>query len=231
MSNQTLGLSDDLYGYLQENVLRESDVLRRLREETARHPESEMQIAPEQGQFMSLLAKVLGARKTLEIGVFTGYSSIAVACALPPDGRIVACDVSEEYTSIAQKYWRDAGVAHKIDLRIGPALDTLDALLEEGAAGSFDLAFIDADKVSYDAYYERSLELVRSGGVILLDNMLRGGRVVDPSDDDDGTRAIDALNRKLKTDERVDTAMVPIADGVMMARKRRDVLGTWGRGT
>jgi predicted O-methyltransferase YrrM len=223
MSNQTLGLSDALYGYIQENVLRESDVLRRLREETARHPESEMQIAPEQGQFMAVLAKLIGARRALEIGVFTGYSSIAVACALPPDGRIVACDVSEEYTSVARRHWRDAGIAHKIDLRIGPAIETLDALLEEGAAVSFDMAFIDADKVSYDAYYERSLELVRVGGVILLDNMLRGGRVVEPASDDKGTRAIDALNRKLKTDERVDTAMVPIADGVMIARKREDV--------
>ena len=221
MSNQTIGLSDDLYAYIQENILREPPVLVRLRDETARHPESEMQIAPEQGQFMSLLVKVIGVRKALEIGVFTGYSSIAVASALPDDGRIIACDVSEEYTSVAQKYWKEAGVAHKIDLRIGPATETLDALLAaEGAANSFDMAFIDADKVSYDAYYELCLKLVRKGGVILLDNMLRGGRVVDPALEDEGTRAIDALNRKLQADVRVDTAMVPIADGVMMVRKR-----------
>ncbi len=221
MSNRTIGLSDELYGYVQDVVLREPVVLRRLRERTARHPESQMQISPEQGQFMSLLVKLIEARKTLEIGVFTGYSSIAVAYALPPDGRVVACDVSEDYTSIARKYWKAAGVAHKIDLRIGPAVETLDGLLAEGAAGSFDMAFIDADKVSYDAYYERSLELVRVGGVILLDNMLRGGRVVKPAPDDASTMAIDALHRKLRDDERVDTALVPIADGVMMVRKRR----------
>lgn len=220
MSNKSIGLSEALYGYIQQNTLRESDVLRRLREETARHPESQMQIAPEQGQFMSLLAKLLQVRRALEIGVFTGYSSTAVASALPPDGLIVACDVSEEYTSIARRYWMAAGVAHKIDLRIGPAVETLDHLLSEGAGGSFDMVFIDADKTGYDAYYERSLALVRVGGVILLDNMLRGGRVVDPAEDDVGTKAIDALNRKVRDDERVDIALLPIADGLMLAGKR-----------
>ncbi len=220
MSNQTIGLSDVLYEYLQQHVLREPEVLRRLRDETSRHPEAQMQIAPEQGQFMALVAKLIDARRALEIGVFTGYSSIAVARAMQPDAHLVACDISEEYTSIARRYWEEADVSDRIELRIGPAIDTLDELLDEGAAGTFDMAFIDADKVSYDAYYERSLELVRTGGVILLDNMLRGGRVADPDSEDEGTLAIDALNRKLKADERVDTAMVPIADGVMMVRKR-----------
>ncbi len=220
MSNQTIGLSDELNSYIREHTLREPSVLRRLRDETARHPESQMQIAPEQGQFMSMLIKLMGARRTLEIGVFTGYSSTAVALALPPDGRLVACDVSEEYASVARRYWKEAGIAHKIDLRIAPAVQTLEALIEEGEERTFDFAFIDADKVSYDAYYERTLILLRAGGLILFDNALRGGRVADPAPDDESTKAIAFLNTKLCEDERVDIAMVPIADGIMMARKR-----------
>lgn len=220
MSNKTLGFSDELHEYVRSNLLRESDTLRQLREETAGHPESGMQIAPEQGQFMSLLAKMLQVRKALEIGVFTGYSSTAVASALPPDGRLVACDVSDEYTSVARRYWRKAGLDGKIDLRLGPALETLDDLLASGNGETFDMAFIDADKASYDAYYERSLRLVRPGGVILLDNMLRGGRVVSPAPEDEGSRAIDGLNKKLRDDNRVDMALLPIADGVVIARKR-----------
>ena len=220
MSKETIGLSQELSAYIRDRTLREPPVLRRLREETALHPESQMQIAPEQGQFMSLLVKLMGARQTLEIGVFTGYSSTAVALALPASGRIVACDVSEEYTDVAKRYWKEAGVAEKIDLRIAPAVETLDILLEEGRGGSFDFAFVDADKVSYDAYYERTMPLMRAGGLILFDNALRGGRVVNPAPDDEGTQAIVALNDKLRADERVDVAMVPIADGLMMARKR-----------
>lgn len=219
MSNQTIGLSDELNSYIR-NHTREHDVLRRLREETARHPESQMQIAPEQGQFMHMLVKLMGARRTLEVGVFTGYSSTVVALALPSDGRLVACDISEEYTQVARRYWREAGIAHKIDLRIAPAVHTLEALAHEGAARTFDFAFIDADKVGYDDYYEGTLPLLRDGGLILFDNMLRAGRVADPAPDDQSTQAIVALNEKLRNDERVDVAMVPIADGIMMVRKR-----------
>lgn len=218
MSNQTTGLSDELNRYIRAHT-REPDVLRRLRGATARHPESRMQIAPEQGRFMAMLVKLMGARRALEVGVFTGYSSTVVALALPSDGRLVACDISEEYTQVARRYWREAGVAHKIDLRIAPAVHTLEALAEEGASRTFDFAFIDADKVAYDDYYERTLPLLRDGGLILFDNMLRGGRVADPAPDDQSTQAIVALNEKLLNDERVDVAMVPIADGIMMARK------------
>lgn len=218
MSNRSLGLSDALYDYLLRYGFREPDVLRRLREETAQHPESQMQIAPEQGQFMALLVRMMGARRILEIGVFTGYSSTAMAMAMPGDGRLVACDVSEEYTAVARRYWDEAGVADRMDLRIGPAAETLDALLAEDAA--FDFAFIDADKAQYDLYYERVLSLLRVGGVVALDNMFRGGRVADPSVTDEGTEAIRALNEKIHQDDRVDVSLVPIADGVTLARKR-----------
>ncbi len=218
MSNRSLGLSDELYDYLLRYGVREPDVLRRLREETAQHPESQMQIAPEQGQFMALLVRMMGARRILEIGVFTGYSSTAMAMAMPEDGRLVACDLSEEYTAVARRYWDEAGVADRMDLRIGPAAGTLDALLAEDAA--FDFAFIDADKAQYDLYYERVLSLLRAGGVVALDNMFRGGRVADPSVTDEGTEAIRALNEKIHQDDRVDVSLVPIADGVTLARKR-----------
>ena len=220
MSNKYLPLDDQIYEYLHAVSLREHDALRRLREETARMSESNMQIAPEQGQFMALLVQLLGARRTLEVGVFTGYSSLAVALALPPDGRVVACDVSEEWTRVARRYWQEAGVADKIDLRLAPALDTLDRLLGEGQAGTFDFAFIDADKSNYDAYYERALELVRAGGLICIDNVLWSGRVADPAVADEDTAAIRALNRKLRGDERVSISLVPVADGLTLALKR-----------
>ena len=220
MSNRTIGLPDTLYTYLLENSLREPDVLRRLREETARLPHAEMQISPEQGQFMAFLVRLMGARKALEIGVFTGYSSTAVALVLPPDGTLIACDVSDEYTSVARRYWQEAGVDGKIELRLGHAADTLEYLLAEGHAGTFDFAFIDADKEQYDLYYERVLQLLRPGGLMALDNMFRSGRVADPSDTRPGTQAIRDLNRKLHRDERVHLSVVPIADGLTLALKR-----------
>lgn len=220
MSKKTLGLENQLYSYLLSVSLRESDILRRLREETANHPFSMMQIAPEQGQFMALLVQLLGAKKTLEIGVFTGYSSLCVALALPPEGKVIACDISEEYTSTARRYWKEAGVADKIDLRIAPALETLDKLLAEGQAGTYDFAFIDADKENYEGYYERSLQLIRPGGLIAVDNVLWGGRVADPQVQDKSTQAIRDFNQKLHHDERVSLSLVPIADGLTLALKR-----------
>lgn len=222
MSTRTLTVTDRLYDYLMAHALREDDVLRRLREETSKLPMARMQISPEQGQFMALLVRLMGAKRTLEVGVFTGYSSLCVAKALPPQGRVVACDVSAEWTAIGQRYWHEAGVADKIDLRIAPALMTLDALLAEGAANSFDFAFIDADKLSYDAYYERALRLVRPGGLIAIDNVLWGGSVADPSDQDEDTRAIRALNDKIHRDPRVDMSLLPIGDGVTLALKREE---------
>lgn len=219
MSNQTLNLDDRLYDYLLSVSLREPELLQKLRQETAQHPMSQMQIAPEQGQFMALLVQLIGAKKTLEVGVFTGYSSLAVALALPADGRVVACDVSEEYTTIARHYWELAGVSHKIDLRIAPALETLDSLLANGEAETFDFAFIDADKSNYAGYYERALQLVRTGGLIAVDNVLWSGRVADPDTDDNRTKAIRALNQQIHDDQRVTISLVPIADGLMLARK------------
>ncbi len=219
MSNRTLDLDDALYRYLLDVSLREHPVLAELRAATSSHPHVNMQISPEQGQFMAMLVHLIDARRTLEIGVFTGYSSLCVALALPEDGRVVACDVSEEYTDIARPYWGKAGVAQKIDLRLAPALETLDALLAEGQAGRFDFAFIDADKAGYDAYYERCLQLLRKGGLITIDNILWGGRVVLPAEDED-TAAIQALNRKLHSDPRIELSIVPIGDGLTLARKR-----------
>jgi caffeoyl-CoA O-methyltransferase len=179
-----------------------------------------MQIAPEQAQFLQFLLRLIGARRTIEVGVFTGYSALAAAEVLPPSGEIVACDVSEEYTDVARRYWEAAGVADRIDLRIAPAADTLDALLDDGQAGTFDFSFIDADKETYDTYYEQSLRLLRPGGVIALDNVFRDGRVTDPDIADESVRAIQDLNEKLHTDERVDLTMLPLADGVTLAMKR-----------
>lgn len=220
MSNKTLDLSDRLYDYLLSISLRESDILQQLRQETAQHPMSQMQIAPEQGQFMGLLIQLMNARKTLEVGVFTGYSALTVALALPPDGQLIACDVSEEYTAIARRYWDLAGVTNKIDLRIAPALETLDHLLASGHAGTFDFAFIDADKSNYLHYYERSLQLVRSGGLIAIDNVLWSGRVADPHETDSRTTAIRNFNQMLYHDQRVNLSLVPIADGLTLALKR-----------
>jgi len=194
--------------------------LRKLREETASHPRAQMQIAPEQGQFMALLVQLLGARRTLEVGVFTGYSSLAVALALPADGTIVACDVNEEFTAVARRYWKEAGVDNMIDLRLKPALETLRELLAERRQGTFDMAFIDADKSNYEGYYESAMELVRPGGLILIDNVLWSGRVADPANDDADTKALRALNKKLLTDSRVSLSMLPVADGLTLALKR-----------
>jgi predicted O-methyltransferase YrrM len=220
MSNASIGLDEKLHAYLLEVGVREPEVLRRLREETAALPESGMQIAPEEGAFLALLVRILGARRVLEIGTFTGYSSTAMALALPPDGRIVCCDLSREWTDIARRAWADAGVADRVDLRLGPALETLEQLLAAGEAGSFDMAFIDADKANYAGYYEAALQLVRPGGLIAIDNVLWSGRVADPSVTDDDTNAIRALNDAIAADERVDVAMTPIADGLTLARIR-----------
>lgn len=219
MIKQTLGLEQSLYDYLLSISLREPTILTQLRQETAQMPRSIMQISPEQGQFMALLVKLIGAKKTLEVGVFTGYSSLVVALALPADGKIVACDVSEEYTSIARRYWQQAGVADKIDLHIAPALETLDKLLTAGEAGTFDFAFIDADKGNYDNYYERSLELIRPGGLVAIDNVLWSGKVADTEIQDNQTNKIRALNSKLHQDSRITLSLVPIADGLTLAMK------------
>lgn len=217
------GIDATIAAYIQSVTLREPEILAQLRQETAQHPMASMQVAPEQGQFMALLVKLIGAKKTLEVGVFTGYSSLAIALALPPDGMVIACDVSEEFTTIARRYWQQAGVADKIDLRLAPALDTLDHLLATGQANSFDFAFIDADKSNYDAYYERSLQLVRPGGLIAIDNVLWSGRVVDPTVQDTRTNHIRALNAKLHHDERVQVSLVPIGDGLTLALKATDL--------
>jgi caffeoyl-CoA O-methyltransferase len=220
MSTVQTGVTEDLIEYVRSVSLREPEVLARLREETAKLPNAIMQISPEQGQFMGMLIRLLGAKLTLEVGVFTGYSSISVALALPDDGRIIACDVSAEYTSVARRYWREAGVERKIDLRLAPAVETLDALLKDGKAGAFDFAFIDADKDNYDRYYERALKLLRPGGLIAIDNVLWHGKVMDDSIQDADTRAIRALNEKLHGDERVWLSLLTIGDGLTLACKR-----------
>jgi predicted O-methyltransferase YrrM len=221
MSNQSIGLSDNLYQYLVANSVREPAILTKLRAETAQHPLAEMQISPEQGQLMGLLVQLIGAKKCLEVGVFTGYSSLVVALNLPADGRSIACDVSEEFTSIAQKYWQEAGVKDKIDLHIAPALETLDRLLANGEAGTFDFAFIDADKNNYAAYYDRCFQLIRQGGIILVDNVLWYGRVADPSmNEDKRTQAIKQINQQIYHDDRVQISLIPIGDGLTIARKK-----------
>ncbi len=213
-------LSEKTYEYLLSVSARETDILKRLRAETASLPNSSMQISSDQGQFMALLVELMGAKKTLEVGVFTGYSSLSVALALPPHGALIACDISEEWTSIARRYWQEAGVARKITLRIAPAIQTLDSLLAEGQAGTFDFAFIDADKANYDGYYERALKLLRRGGLVAIDNVLWSGRVADSENREEDTIAIRALNAKLHRDERISLSMVPIADGLTLALKR-----------
>jgi predicted O-methyltransferase YrrM len=216
MSSRTLNLTDDLVAYVREHGVREHPVLSRLREDTAQMPMAQMQIAPEQGAFMGLLVKLTEARRILEIGTFTGYSSTAMALAMPEDGRMTCLDVSEEWTDRAREAWRDAGVADRIDLHIGPAVESLSELQDAG----YDLAFIDADKTSYDAYYEGCLRVVRPGGLILIDNVLQGGRVADAGADDENVVAIRALNEKIATDDRVDMTLLPVADGLTMARVR-----------
>ena len=220
MRRNSITLTEELDDYIAGVSLREPDLLRRLREETAAVPMAGMQIAPDQGQFMALLARLVGARRCLEVGTFTGYSALVVALALPADGRVITCDVDEKMTAIAKRYWAEAGASGKIELRLGPALETLDRLLAEGAAGSFDFAFIDADKTNYDGYYERALKLLRQGGLIVIDNVLWSGAVADPKRNDADTAALRALNRKLHGDERIDLSLLPLADGITLARKR-----------
>lgn len=220
MTGKSTFIDPAVQDYLASVTVREAGVLGELRDETSRLPNAVMQIGPDQGAFMQLLAKLIGAKRYLEAGVYTGYSTLAVALALPDDGEIVACDTSEEYTAIARRYWAKAGVQQKIDLRIAPALETMDALVAQGQAGTFDLAFIDADKANVDAYYERALVLLRSGGLVLVDNVLWSGKVVDPAPQDADTAALRALNEKAARDERVDVALVPVCDGILMARKR-----------
>jgi predicted O-methyltransferase YrrM len=220
MSNKTLNLTDSLHQYLLDVSLREPEILSALREETAQLPTSNMQIAPEQGQFMALLVQLMGAKNTIEVGVYTGYSTLAVAMALPQQGKIVACDISEEYTSVAQRYWSMAGVSDKIDLRLAPATETLNALLEGGRAATFDFAFIDADKGGYSEYFECCFQLLRPGGLIAVDNVLWGGAVVDSQKQDVDTCAIRLFNQQLLTDDRVDLSLLPIGDGLTLARKK-----------
>lgn len=218
MANRTLGISAELQDYILDVGVREPEVLQRLRGETAQLPEHNLQIAPEEGAFLAMLVRLVGARRCLEVGTFTGYSSTAVALALPADGRLVCCDVSEEWTSVARRFWRDAGVAEKVELRLGPAVATLDRMVE-AESSSYDFAFIDADKVSYDDYYERALQLVRPGGLVALDNTLSHGRVLQAEPEDENVAAVQALNRKLAADDRVSVVLVPIADGVTLVRR------------
>lgn len=208
------------YEYLVNVSVREPAVAARLREETQKLAQAQMQIGPDQGQFMQLLVQLLRAQKTLEVGVFTGYSALWVALGLPSDGRIIACDVSEEYTAIARRYWNEASVDQKIDLRLAPALNTLDDLLGAGDEGTFDFAFIDADKTNYENYYERALQLLRVGGLIAIDNTIWSGRVADPNEQDADTVAIRQLNEKLFRDERVTLSMLTVGDGLTLAMKR-----------
>ena len=219
MSNKTICLTEELYEYMLSVSLREPDVLQELRLETARDEHANMQISPEQGQFMALLVKLLGARKTLDIGVYTGYSSLCIGLALPQDGRVIACDLNREWTDIAKRYWLKAGVADKIELRLAPAQQTLENLVTEKKTASFDFAFIDADKKNYDMYYEYCLKLIRPGGLIAIDNVLWDGAVADEAADDPDTLAIRALNSKIHADSRVEISLVPVADGLTLARK------------
>jgi O-methyltransferase len=220
MTRTTLPLTERLQNYVRAHSLREPPVLARLREQTARLPDADMQIAPEQGQFMALLVELTGARRIVEIGCFTGYSALWMALAMPTDGRLITLDVNQEWAEIGRAAWQEAGVAARIEVRLGLALPALDRLLEEFGAASFDLAFIDADKRSYDAYYERCLALVRPGGLILLDNMLWRGSVADPASRDRQTQALRQLTAKMHADERISFCLLPLADGLAVARKR-----------
>jgi caffeoyl-CoA O-methyltransferase len=220
VSLRSIGLDEQLYAYLLDVSLREPNVLRRLREETAERENASMQIAPEQGQFMALLVKLIGAERTLEIGTFTGYSALAVAFALPPHGRVTACELSEEYAAVARRWWAEAGVTERIEIHVGPAVETLNRMLEDGLAGRFDFAFIDADKEGYVDYWESCLRLVRPGGLIAVDNVLWDGTVADPANVEESTVAIRAFNERVREDNRVDLSLVPIGDGLTLARVR-----------
>jgi len=219
MTNRTLNIDDNLYNYILASSLRESELLKALRKETEDVELSVMQIAPEQGQFMSLLVKLIGARRAIEIGTYTGYSSICIASALPDDGELIACDISKEWTDIAQRYWSQADLVDKINLHLAPAMETLDNLLVDGQQESFDFIFIDADKTHYDDYYECALKLIRRGGLIVIDNVLWSGAVANDSDTSEDTKAIRALNEKLKNDERIALSLLPVADGISLAVK------------
>ena len=219
MSRRSIGLDDAVHAYLLDVSLREPDVLRRLREETASRENADMQIAPEQGQFMALLVRLIGAERTLEVGTFTGYSALVVALALPPHGRVTACEISEEYAAIARRWWAEGGVLEKIEIRVAPAAETLDRMVEEGLEGRFDFAFIDADKAGYVEYWERCLRLVRRGGLIAVDNVFQGGRVIDPAEKADNVVAIRRFNDHISSDKRVECVMVPIRDGVTLIRR------------
>ncbi len=220
MSNRTITVDDRLYDYLCEVSLRETELMRRLREETSAMPNAGMQISPEQGQFLALLVRLIGAERIVEVGTFTGYSALCMASVLPPTGGLIACDVNAEWTAIASRYWAEAGIGDRIDLRLAPALDTLDDLIAGGDAGRFDFGFIDADKENYQGYFERVLALLRAGGLVAIDNVLWGGSVANPTKQDKDTGAIRAFNNALHGDARVDLSLVPIGDGLTLARKR-----------
>ncbi len=220
MGKRTLELNERLYDYLLSVSLRDTPVQAALRHETDQLEMGMMQVSADQAQFMALLAKLLGARRVIEVGTFTGYSALALAQVLPEDGRLIACDVSKGWTDIARRYWQQAGVADRIELRLAPALETLDALVADDQGDSFDFAFIDADKQNQRNYYERCLALIRPGGLIAVDNVLWGGSVADPDNDTDDTRAIRDFNTFIYQDQRVDISLVPIGDGVTLARKR-----------
>jgi predicted O-methyltransferase YrrM len=220
MARTSFGVSDDIHAYILRHGVREPAIFRRLREETAALPQAGMQIAPDQGAFLAMLVGIIAPKRALELGTFTGYSSLAIATAMPPDGVLVCCDVSDEWTSVARRYWAEAGVTERVDLRLGPALATLDALLAGGGAGTFDFAFIDASKREYPDYHERVVQLLRQGGLAVYDNVLWGGSVVDESQADEDTVGIRRLNERIGRDERVEVSMIPVGDGLTLARKR-----------
>lgn len=220
MFKNTLGLPDPLHDYILDNSLKELPILAELRQETEHHKQARMQISPDQGQLIALLIRLMSARRVLEIGVFTGYSSLTIALALPTDGVLVACDISEEYTAIAKRYWRQAGVQSKIDLRIAPALETLDSLLESGQAETFDFAFVDADKANYANYYDRALKLLRPGGLMAIDNVLWSGRVADIQSTDKIVQTMRIFNQKVARDDRVQVSLLPLGDGITLALKK-----------
>ena len=220
MANRSIQITEQLYDYLIANSVREPKILAELRAETAKLPMAMMQIGPEQGQFMALLVRLIGAKNIVEVGTFTGYSSLAMALALGKDARITCCDISEEYTAIARKYWAKAGVADRMELKLGPAAELLQAMLSKGATGKIDFAFIDADKTNYETYYDLVLQMLRPGGLLAIDNVLWGGDVANPKKKDEDTEAIRRINKKVHADERVDVSLVPIGDGLTLARKR-----------